>query len=71
MGTFYSAQNTNYPPMPVNLYQLPAWDLGDGIYLLDDTNVDYAVMHSSFHSFAESSPPRTRWDSSLRSVPAL
>jgi len=35
-ATFYSAQNLDLPPMPGNFYSLPAWSLGDGIYLLDD-----------------------------------
>lgn len=35
-GTFYSAANPNGPPLPGDINGLPAWDLGDGTYLLDD-----------------------------------
>jgi len=35
-ATFYSAQNLDLPPTPGNFYSLPAWSVGDGIYLLDD-----------------------------------
>lgn len=40
-GTYYSAQNPTWPPLPGNLDQVPVWDLGDGLYILDDTNIDY------------------------------
>jgi hypothetical protein len=45
-GTFWSAQHApgtsdEWPPLPVDALSLDAWSLGDGIYLLDDTNVDY------------------------------
>ena len=48
-GTFYSAQHSPaspepWPPLPANSKQLPVWNLGDGIYLLDDRNVDYAEL---------------------------
>jgi hypothetical protein len=49
VGTFYSAQNPNWPPLPGNLRNLPAWDLGEGRYLLDDLDVDYESI-GSIHS---------------------
>ena len=46
-GTFYSAQHAPgsrlaWPPLPGNINNLPVWNLGDGVYLLDDRNVDYS-----------------------------
>lgn len=48
-GTFWSAQHspasaTSWPPLPGNIFGLSAWPLGDGIYLLDDTNVNYSEL---------------------------
>jgi alpha-tubulin suppressor-like RCC1 family protein len=47
-GTFYSAQHsslssTGWPPLPGNINNLPVWNLGDGIWLLDDTGFDYSA----------------------------
>jgi hypothetical protein len=47
-GTFYSAQHSPgspepWPPMPGNARQVPVWNLGDGIYLLNDEQVDYSM----------------------------
>ena len=46
-GTFYSAKNPNFPPFPGNLNQMPVWNLGNGLYLLDDTDVDYTTPKRS------------------------
>ncbi len=35
-GTFYSALHANWVPLPANINNVPAWSLGDGIWLLDD-----------------------------------
>lgn len=43
-GNFFSAQCTNWPPLPGNILHLPVWDLGDGYYVLDDLDVDYAAL---------------------------
>ena len=48
VGTFYSAQHAPgtrqpWPPLPANSWQLPVWNLGDGIYLLDDLEWDYST----------------------------
>jgi hypothetical protein len=44
--TFWSAQHSMasaepWPPFPGNIWNLPAWNLGDGIYLLNDAGHDY------------------------------
>jgi hypothetical protein len=51
-GTFWSAQHalgsaTPWPPLPSNILGLDVWPLGDGVYLLDDTNVNYTDMPQS------------------------
>jgi hypothetical protein len=40
---FYSVQNLNWPPLPGNVLGLEVWPLGDGTFLLDDRDVDYAA----------------------------
>lgn len=40
-GTFWSVQHLDWPPLPGNINHLPVWDLGGGLYLLDDLDVDY------------------------------
>ena len=52
IGTFYSAQHapgtrSEWPPLPGNFYGLPVWNLGDGIYLLDDLHVNYAAIETA------------------------
>jgi hypothetical protein len=47
-GNFYSAQHpTDWPPLPGNMLGLPAWPLGDGFFLLNDTNVNYGQLAQS------------------------
>jgi hypothetical protein len=48
-GTFWSAQHNQssaepWPPFPGDVNHLPAWNLGDNIWLLDDANVDYEAI---------------------------
>jgi hypothetical protein len=48
-GTFWSAQHAPgspeaWPPLPANMWGLPAWPLGDGVFLLNDTNLDYDAL---------------------------
>ena len=43
-GTFYSAQNPQWPPLPDNDNQLAAWGLGDGVYVLADLQFDYQAQ---------------------------
>src|ERR1017187_3564636 len=50
-GTFWSAQHAPgtrlaWPPLPGNAYQLPVWNLGDGVFLLDDRTVNYAELQA-------------------------
>jgi hypothetical protein len=49
VGTFWSAQHApgtrlEWPPLPGNLLGLPVWNLGDGVYLLDDLDIDYNAV---------------------------
>jgi hypothetical protein len=44
-GNFYSAQfGDKWPPLPADILNLPFWDLGEGFYLLCDTNVNYDAL---------------------------
>ncbi len=44
-GTLFSAQHPfDWPPLPGNVYALPAWPLGEGVFLLDDTQLDYGAL---------------------------
>jgi Bacterial TSP3 repeat len=52
VGNFYSAQCTNWPPLPGNILDLPVWDLGDGYYVLDDLDVDYAGLQAKSSSLS-------------------
>lgn len=50
-GTFWSAQHPEgtreaWPPLPGNIFGLPVWPLGDGHFLLDDRNLDYAEIQA-------------------------
>jgi len=50
LGTFYSAQNPDSAPLPANVNNSPVWSLGDGFYVLDDTNAALAQAHSVSHA---------------------
>ena len=55
-GTFYSTQNPNWPPLPEDFNSLPAWDLGNGIWLLADQDFDYvapAQQDAALHGMAK------------------
>ncbi len=43
-GTFYSAQFPNQPPLPCNINNVPVWNLGDGVFLLSDLDVNYSQL---------------------------
>ena len=48
-GNFYSAQyfpgsEGEWPPLPADILGLNVWSLGDGIFLLDDRNVNYSTL---------------------------
>jgi hypothetical protein len=47
-GEFYSAQHSplstsGWPPLPGNVNDLAAWNLGDNVWLLDDVTFDYTA----------------------------
>ena len=43
---FWSMQNPSWPPLPSNFYTLSVWPLGDGTFVLDDRQVDYAAIQA-------------------------
>lgn len=54
-GNFYTFQHLEkQPPLPFDALNLPFWDLGGGIYLVDDRNVDYAALQAAADAEAES-----------------
>lgn len=60
IGTFYSAQDPNQPPLPFNASGLPGWSLGDGLFLLDDRGVDSSsclLSSDVFMSTLDGPPP--------------
>ncbi len=42
-GTFYSAQFPNQPPLPCNINNVPVWNLGGGVFLLSDLDINYSL----------------------------
>ena len=42
--SYYSAQHGEWPPMPWNWLGLPFWDLGGGVYVVDDRQYDYLAQ---------------------------
>jgi alpha-tubulin suppressor-like RCC1 family protein len=49
VGNFYSTQHlpgteNAWPPLPGNIWNFPAWPLGNGYYLLDDVDMDYDAL---------------------------
>ena len=47
VGTFWSAQNPSWPPLPSNFNNLDAWNLGNGVYMLDDFDFAYQAQAQS------------------------
>ncbi len=45
-GTFHSALNPDMAPSPADVINVPAWSLGNGVWLLDDLDYDYAPPES-------------------------
>ena len=48
-GTYWSAQHApgtanEWPPLPGDMWGLSAWPMGDGVFLLNDTNLDYDAL---------------------------
>ena len=57
-GTFYTVQHAgDWPPFPDNTMNLPFWSIGDGYYVLDDRNVDYAALQAEAEAAALLSEP--------------
>jgi len=47
-GTFYSLQLSNAPPFPFDPWPgLPHYPLGNGIFLVDDSSVEYQTSSST------------------------
>jgi hypothetical protein len=61
VGTFFSAQNPNWPPMPGNMSQVPVWSLGDGFFLLDDLVQSQARSAMGMQAMDMSGPTASRW----------
>ena len=46
-GIYFSYQFWNeWPPLPANIWNRPFWDLGNGIYLLDNLGLNYIELSS-------------------------
>lgn len=43
---FYSAQCPYWPPLPGNIHGVPVWNMGDGFFLLDDLQINYAELEA-------------------------
>jgi len=58
VGLFYSAQfGEEWPPLPANIYEVPFWDLGNGVFLMDDRDVNYVELSSSESRRSIVTPP--------------
>ena len=62
---FWSAQHlpgskVPWPPLPGNFYGLDVWPLGDGVFILDDRNVDYAALQAEAAAEAALASPMMR-----------
>ncbi len=61
VGNFYSVQHLPgsrmaWPPLPGNVHQLPAWNLGNGFYLMDDLDVNYDELQAEANAAAAALP---------------
>ncbi len=56
-GTFYSASHANWAPLPANVNSVPAWNLGDGVWLLDDLDQPQAQMQTMAGTMMAMSAP--------------
>ncbi len=43
IGIFYSVQNPDWPPLPGNIHQLPAWAIDSQTFAIDDLDYDYSA----------------------------
>jgi hypothetical protein len=46
-SAFWSLQNPYWPPLPGDVNELDAWPLGNGCFILDDRNFDYAALQAA------------------------
>jgi hypothetical protein len=44
---FYSVQHPEWPPLPGDMFGLNVWPLGNGLFALDDRNVDYVALQAA------------------------
>src|ERR1035438_6690237 len=44
---FYSVQSPDWPPLPGDVLGLNVWPLGNGLYALDDRNVNYVDLQAA------------------------
>lgn len=51
---FYSVQNPDWPPLPGDVLGLNVWPLGNGLFALDDRNVNYVELQAA----AEAARPK-------------
>ena len=57
-GTFYSLQHPDWPPFPGDIRGVPVWDLGSGLYLLNDLGENYSpVPRGGMMAMEVPSPP--------------
>ena len=54
-GTYWSAQHApgtanEWPPLPGDMWGLSAWPMGDGVFLLNDTNLDYDALAAAIEA---------------------
>src|SRR6267378_2782016 len=45
VGSYYSSQHTDWPPLPENFLNLPTTEIGDNVFLLDDMTVNYVELN--------------------------
>ncbi len=56
-GTFYSALHADWAPLPANVNNVPAWNLGDGVWLLDDLDQPQAQIRAMAGNMMAMSAP--------------
>ncbi|MGD0253630.1 MAG: hypothetical protein ABSC01_13145, partial [Verrucomicrobiota bacterium] len=64
-GTYWSAQHApgtanEWPPLPGNMWGLSAWPMGDGVFLLNDTNLDYDALAAVIAAAQPAASPMMR-----------
>jgi alpha-tubulin suppressor-like RCC1 family protein len=64
-GTYWSAQHAPgtanaWPPLPGNMWGLSAWPMGDGVFLLNDTNLDYDALAAVIAAAQPAASPMMR-----------